>query len=389
MSPSNILNYPPNASNLIVTNCQSVKSKKNSYTHLLSITNPDFFIGTESWLTEDINNNEIFLSDYTVHRKDRTDGYGGVFFGCRNTYTCTCINITNSSELVSCKIDLEEGNLIVIAVYRPPNNNLANAETLCETIERVVLDYPDSVIWIAGDLNLPNVCWNNWTVNDINYPFALCNLFIDLFVTHGFCHLVDSPTRNNNILDIFVTNRPSFIAECKVTPGIIDHETVHVETKLSVMITSETTRQIFQWNKTDYHQINHIMLQHSSEFLTNFSSETHVEVLWSALKSICSECLDLIPSTLSSKKHLKAPWINTHINRLSDKKKRAYNRAHNTGLPSDWSAYRSLKNSVRKDVTKRTTDISNSLQTQTMTIITKIYDHTSKVKGRTILAYQL
>ena len=41
-------------------------------------------------------------------------------------------------------------------------------------------------------------------------------------------------------------------------PGISDHETVHVETQLSVMITSETTRQIFQWNKTDYHQIKHI-----------------------------------------------------------------------------------------------------------------------------------
>ena len=254
-----------------MTNCQSVKSKKDSFTHLLSITNPDFFIGTESWLTEDINNNnEIFPYDYTVHRKDRTDGYGGVFFGCRNTYTCTCINITNSSELVSCKIDLEEGNLIVIAVYRPPNNNLAYAETRCETIERVVLDYPGSVIWIVGDLNLPNVCWNNWTVNDSNYPFALCNLFIDLFVTHGFCQLVYSPTRNNNILDIFATNRPSFTAECKVIPGISDHETVHIETQLSVMITCETTRQILQWNKTDYHQINHIMLQYSSKFFTNF-----------------------------------------------------------------------------------------------------------------------
>ena len=50
-----------------------------------------------------------------------------------------------------------------------------------------------------------------------------------------------------------------------------------------------------------------------------------------------------IPSTLSSKKHLKAPWINTHINRLSNRKKRAFNKACNTGLPSDWSVYRSIK----------------------------------------------
>ena len=98
-----------------------------------------FFIGTESWLTEDINNNEIFPPCYMVHRKDRPDGYGGVFFGCRNAYTRTHINISNSSQVVTCKIDLEEGKLIVIAVYRPPNNNLTYAETLCETIERVAI----------------------------------------------------------------------------------------------------------------------------------------------------------------------------------------------------------------------------------------------------------
>ena len=94
------------------------------------------------------------------------------------------------------------------------------------------------------------------------------------------------------------------------------------------------------------------MLQYSSEFLTNFSSETPVEVLWSAFKSVCSECLDLIPSTLSSKKHLKAPWINTHINRLSNGKKRACNRARNAGLPSDWSAYGSLNKLCQKECHK-------------------------------------
>jgi len=90
--------------------------------------------------------------------------------------------------------------------------------TVCETIERAVLDHPNNVIWIAGDLNLPNVCWNNWTVSDSNYQLALCNLYIDLFAPHAFCQLVDIPTRNNNILDIFATDRPSSTAECKILP---------------------------------------------------------------------------------------------------------------------------------------------------------------------------
>jgi len=42
------------------------------------------------------------------------------------------------------------------------------------------------------------------------FPMALANLL----------------TRDNNILDIFATNRPSFIADWKVIPGISDHKVV-------------------------------------------------------------------------------------------------------------------------------------------------------------------
>ena len=98
----------------------------------------------------------------------------------------------------------------------------------------MILDHPNSAVWVAGDLNLPNVDWKTWTVNNNNYPLAVCNLFIDLFVTHGLNQLVDCPTRDSNILDIFATNRPSLIADCKVIPGISDHEAVYVETQRNI-----------------------------------------------------------------------------------------------------------------------------------------------------------
>ena len=41
--------------------------------------NPDFVIGTESWLKEDIKNAEVFRADFTTYRKDRTARCGGVF----------------------------------------------------------------------------------------------------------------------------------------------------------------------------------------------------------------------------------------------------------------------------------------------------------------------
>ena len=82
-------------------NCQSLKSKKTSFENLVSSCSydPDIFVGTESWLSSEIANNEIFLSGYTIYRRDHPDGYGGIFFGCRSSYTSISINMQTTCEI--------------------------------------------------------------------------------------------------------------------------------------------------------------------------------------------------------------------------------------------------------------------------------------------------
>ena len=144
-----------------------------------------------------------------------------------SSYTCTHIDIQTTCDIVSCKVDLQQSTLLIISVYRPPNNDITYMENLCGTIENLILDHPNSTIWIAGDLNLPNVNWSNWSVRGCNYSLSLCNLFTDLLISNGFTQLVDIPTRQNNILDIFATNRPSLVTKCGIIPGISDHESVY------------------------------------------------------------------------------------------------------------------------------------------------------------------
>ena len=52
--------------------------------------NPGVVIGTESWLSEEIGNVEIFSADYTTFRRDRHTHGGGVLCVC----VCVCVNIT-------------------------------------------------------------------------------------------------------------------------------------------------------------------------------------------------------------------------------------------------------------------------------------------------------
>ena len=77
---------------LFAVNCQSLKSKRASlFWKFIIIIWSRFFVGTESWLSSEIANDEIFPYGCTIYRRDHPDGYGGVFFSCCSSYTSISI----------------------------------------------------------------------------------------------------------------------------------------------------------------------------------------------------------------------------------------------------------------------------------------------------------
>ena len=86
---------------------------------------------------------------------------------------------------------------------------------------------------MTGDFNLPNIDWNLNTVFGSTYPLELCNMLIESFNTFGLTQMVDSPTRESNILDLFATNRPSLIHKVEIISGLSDHEIISIESTIS------------------------------------------------------------------------------------------------------------------------------------------------------------
>ena len=84
-------------------------------------------------------------------------------------------------------------------------------------------------MWIAGDVNLPDIKWSSHCVSGHNYSLNLNNTFLNFLDNNGLTQTVGSPTRGVNILDIFLTNRPSLTISCKRIDGISDHEAVLVK----------------------------------------------------------------------------------------------------------------------------------------------------------------
>ena len=80
-----------------------VLTKQTYSENLVSLYDPDFFVGTESWLSSKITNNESFPPGYIIYGRDSPDGYREVFFDCLSGCRYTCINIQTTCEIVPCK----------------------------------------------------------------------------------------------------------------------------------------------------------------------------------------------------------------------------------------------------------------------------------------------
>ena len=104
-----------------------------------------------------------------------------------------------------------------------------------------------------------------------------------------------------------------------------------------------TPRRIYLWNQANFDEIRNDFEQFSSYFVSNNSTDTDVESLWSTFKEKCTLVLmTKIPSKLTSTK-CHQPWINKFIKRLTHHKQRLYNKARLSGSTIHWNTYREFK----------------------------------------------
>ena len=168
----------------------------------------------------------------------------------------------------------------------------------------------------------------------------------------GLDQVVDFQTRDDNLLDIFLTNRPSLIQSCKSLPGISDHEIVYVESDVSVKYQRPIRRKIWLWSKADLPRMKEDMNSFSDEFIGKYSIEADIDTMWTEFSSKCTQIMtDYIPSKLTTAR-FSQPWINRDLKRLSHRKKRAYKKAKISRKNSHWERYKQLKKESQKECRK-------------------------------------
>lgn len=143
----------PSSLVILQWNCRSIRDKKDELQSLIKTHNPHVIALCETWLMEKHN---IFINGYTIARKDRFDGYGGVLIACRNDLVVTTLTINTTFECIGCSIDLSSGNKIAIAslyLPSPPGTQPTGPD-----LEALVTQIPEPC-FILGDFNAHGQQW--------------------------------------------------------------------------------------------------------------------------------------------------------------------------------------------------------------------------------------
>ena len=129
----------------------------------------------------------------------------------------------------------------------------------------------------------------------MGYPFLLwivilvnryyCNeTFLTLESDLGLHQVIDAPTREDNILDLFFTNRPTLVNRSTVIPGISDHHAVYIDSHITMSRKKPVKRTIFMWGKADIQGIKEMCKELSNFVVHEFTSMSNINDVWSCFQ---------------------------------------------------------------------------------------------------------
>ena len=136
----------------------------------------------------------------------------------KSEFNSNCENIWVQLDLAGSK------SVLIGAYYKPHESDQAGFEELIKSLTPV--NQTNSTFWLLGDFDLPKVDWENLKpLPDCAHP-TFYREYLEALNDCLLQQMVTSPTRGQNILDLFFTTTPILMDNVSITPGLSDHDIV-------------------------------------------------------------------------------------------------------------------------------------------------------------------
>jgi len=249
-----IYNLPEKRNLRILTlNCRSVLDKRSELSVLIDYVKPDIVCATESWLhgikpgqppsPVHVKSSEVFPDNYVAYRNDRSSFGGDVFTLVKDNLVSTeeqCLVTNCDIEWVKVKLprnkDLYIGNLYM------PHRNIKDIKELDSSLQQLFNTPNLKNTILVGDFNCPNIDWTKQHVNDSAPDRTVQQALIDV-ATANLSQIHETPTREQNILDLVFTSNPTLVKSSVSIPGLSDHDAIVTDIDIKPGIQPTATTQ--------------------------------------------------------------------------------------------------------------------------------------------------
>ena len=267
-NPGPVINGQPNVHNFLSFNAQNLRSMNKrkdgtsisnhqSFQDLVYAENLDIVSVTETWLNDNVSDNEILPSGYNIIRKDRPSNKrgGGVLLALRNGIQYNRVaSGSDHLEILANELLSAKPNMCLLCVcYRPPSSDLNDWLDLYTSFLQVSEKYEK--ILVTGNFNFPDLIWNrdnaSQTLSSSYIQFR--DLIQDFFLEQVNPFL----TRSKNILDLILTNIPESVTDIScLLPKSMDlfsgHNLLFFEFKVFAKLSSSDTRTVLDYRSADW-----------------------------------------------------------------------------------------------------------------------------------------
>ena len=279
---------------------------------------PEVLCVNESFLDKSTKDSALTLEGYDlVARRDRTDNsaWGGVLVWSRRE-VCNSVVLLETSETaerVWLTLHTNSGPYLLCAWYRPPGRGqLETVSTFREEYSR--LAQAALGVLVVGDLNVHNQRWLRYSTSNSAEGVLLQQHCHEL----GLRQLVREPTREENLLDLVLTNSGG--VRCTVLEKVADHKLVEARLQLPVPREETVYRQVWDFAKASWENLETSLKNTSWDFLETASPDEGAKKLTDTLLTLLRRW---IPQKLLGEKKSTHPWLNERVTQLVDAKKKA------------------------------------------------------------------
>lgn len=304
---------------------------------MTSDKSPDIVGLCETFLTDSISENQLYIDDFDIIRKDRSNiedkSGGGVMLYTRKSLCCKRRSEFETNQIESIWAEIAVRNsksFLICSVYRPPNSPSGWIDKFEEEIS--MAQTTGLEIILMGDFNIEfRSCTNNKWLN-----------LIQLF---DLSQIIQQPTRvtekSSTLIDHVYTSNPENIIECFVPVySISDHFPVCFTRKINSKIPK--SKHVLKSYRCFKNFDENSFLSDLSEDMNNFSADkpdiNHDMQLWYSL--VLKQLDKHAPVKHKRVKTSRLPeWLNEDI--INAQKQR-----DNCKRLKQWSQYKKYRNKV-------------------------------------------